>query len=282
VVVRNAGRPSGQATWFVSLNASSTPIQRDWGLGSDTFIPGDYDGDGRDDFAVWRAGAQSTFYIINSSNNTITVDNFGIAGDDPSVVGDYNNDNRDDVAVYRSGATAGSQSNWYWKNAATGVIYNMPWGLNGDFVAPGDYNGDNANDYAIQRSVGGTSVFYVRISSGGPDVITSFGLAGDIVVNADYDGDKKTDLAVITANGANWRWTYRPSLGGGDVVNDWGIVATDYPTPGDYNGDGKADYAIWRPGALSTFHVMRPVTLQISSRQWGLVDDIPVNNVFAH
>ena len=50
-----------------------------WGVGSDTLVPGDYDGDGKDDVAVYRGG---TWYI-NPSTAGISIVNLGIGTDRP-------------------------------------------------------------------------------------------------------------------------------------------------------------------------------------------------------
>ena len=284
-VVRNAGDINGQITWHISHNSSGISRSQNWGLGNDSFVPADYDGDQKDDIAVWRPGVQSVFYIIQSQTNTIKAVEFGNSFDNPSVVGDYNNDGSDDIAVYRQGASAGDQSFFYFSYG--GVTYAQAWGLNGDIPAPGDYDGDNRMDFAIQRGEGANGVFYIRYMAHLPDTVITFGLANDIVVPGYYDSDARTDLAVISENGSGFfEWKYRPSAGGADVVDEWGIAATDIPVPGDYNGDGKNDYAVWRPGASagsqSTFYVMTPVTRFIYTRPWGLTEDEPVNKTFAH
>ena len=283
-VLRNAGGINGQITWFISHSLTGVPRSQAWGIASDTFIPADFDGDQHDDIAIWRPGVQAQFYVIRSQTNSLMTVDFGNASDNASVVGDYNNDGIDDFAVYRPGATAGAQSFFYLTYG--GVMYREAWGQNGDIPAPGDYDGDGRQDYGIQRASGGNGIFYIRYTAARPDTITTLGLSNDIVVPGFYDADNKTDLAVISVVGGFFKWTYRPSTGGADVVDEWGVAATDYPVPGDYNGDGKNDYAIWRPGAtagsLSTFYVMRPVTRVIETRQWGVSEDVPVNLTFAH
>lgn len=281
-VIRDGGTSTSQATWHISLNSNGNYISRNWGLGGDSFVPADIDGDLKDDIVVWRPGIQSTFYVINSLNNTIRIVDFGLASDMPTVIGDYNNDGRDDFAVYRPGATPGAQSYWYWASASNGALGVMDWGLNGDYPAPGDYDADGRMDFGVQRTSGGNSVFYRRYSSGIADTVTTFGNAGDFNVPGDYDGDGRTDLCVVGANGSLWQWTYRPSGGGADVVDTWGLVASDLPAPGDYNGDGRADYGVWRFDPQATFWVMRPVTHQIDSRQWGLSNDSPVTFSFVN
>ena len=281
-VIRTAPGINGQATWHINMNQNFAQSSRDWGFASDTFLANDFDGDGKDDIAVWRPGVQSSFFIIQSQTNTFRFEDWGLASDNASVVGDYDNDGRDDFAVYRPGATGGAQSFWYWKSSVPGTTINVvPWGLGGDNPAPGDYDGDGRMDFAVQRASSGSGVFYRRYSSGIADTVTTLGNATDFVVPGDYDGDSKTDLCVVGPSATLWQWTFRPSGGGPDVIDTWGVTATDDPAPGDYNGDGKADYAVWRVGALSTFWVMRPVTRQIDSRQWGLIDDVAVTFTYA-
>jgi subtilisin-like proprotein convertase family protein len=283
-VVRNAGGDNGQITWHISHNVSGLPRSQAWGFGLDSFVPADFDGDQKDDIAVWRPGVQAAFHIIQSETNTIRTVEFGTSGDDPSVVGDYNADGRDDIAVYRKGSVPGAQSFFFF--SYNGVTYAQPWGLDGDVPAPGDYDGDNRMDFAVQRGEGGSGVFYIRYTVPQADTVTTFGNNNDIIVPGYFDADNKTDLAVISESGGFWQWTYRPSAGGSDVVDLWGIAATDFPVPGDYNGDGRNDYAVWRPGATpgsqSTFFVMRPVTRHIDTRPWGLSEDGPVNFTYAH
>jgi len=293
VVIRNAGGPSGQATWWTMFqagfpsNAGSQPTTpTDWGIGSDQFIPADYDGDGKDDFAVFRPGTQGVFYIVRSATSTMFSEPFGQTGDDATVVGDYTGDNRDDLAVYRSGATAADQSTWFYRSIGSPPgIQAIPWGQGGDFPAPGDYDGDGKYDFVIQRTDfnGVNGRFWVREADG---LIYSqwFGLATDSVVPGDYDDDGKTDFAVAREDNGQIRWDFEPSgTAGVTVVTDtWGVAATDWIAQGDYNGDGKTDYAIWRPGSPGQFYVMTVGDRVISIQPWGQTGDFPAANYNEH
>lgn len=282
VVLRTTG---GVSTWHAFWNGIGPKPTQDWGVTGDIPVPADFDGDGRDDIAVWR-GSNGTFYILQSQTQTFRIDAFGQNGDDPTVVGDYNADNKDDVAVYRPGATAGAQSNWFYKTSPTSFYVQTTFGVNGDTPAPGDYDGDGRNDIVVRRAISSNNIFYELLSTGSY-ATTTFGSSPSVVVPGDYDGDGKTDLAVVglsVGSPGSYNWAYRPSSDpAGTVVSDnWGVAATDVVVPGDYNGDGRWDYAVWRPGSPGTFWVMTPQTRNIFTQQWGVNGDAPAAAYGAH
>jgi subtilisin-like proprotein convertase family protein len=283
VVVRNTGGGAGgQITWYISPS-SGGPVQSYlWGLSTDFFLAEDFDGDTKDDIAVWRPGAAGTaaFYILNSSNFTARVEAFGQTGDDPTVVGDYNGDNKADLAVYRSGASAGAPSFWYYRTTANGPVSVVQWGVNGDVPAPGDYDGNASNDFCVQRPTGGgNAAFWLALNGPGTVSVTGFGFSNDLVVPGDYDGDGKTDIATARAVSGQIIWYWLASSTGTLQGGGFGLVGPDTLTPGDYDGDGKTDLAVWRDG---TFWVRRSQTGSVSTFQFGLPGDYPVANFNTH
>lgn len=252
VVARNTGGgASGQLTWFWNINGSANPTAASaWGLNGDFLTPADFDGDQKDDIAVWRSGAALTaaFYILQSQTNTVRFEAFGQTGDNPTVVNDYNGDGKDDLAVWRE-----SNGTWYYRTVANGAVTFVTWGAAGDFVAPGDYNGDGTADFGIQRGNAGAGNFWIRLSTGVVQPVVSFGNASDFVITGDFDGDSKTDIAVTRGVGGAFNWYWKPSSGGADQQATFGVSATDIIAPGDYNGDGRTDLGVFRNGVFYAY-----------------------------
>jgi hypothetical protein len=187
----------------------------------------------------------------------------GAAPAGPAVV-DFNGDGRTDFGVIRS--TGGPSGGLVWYNKLNGpdTVTIQGWGIATDLPMAADYDGDGKADLAVWRQAAGTgSGFYILRSSDGTFQFFQFGQGGDDpYVVGDYDGDGKADPAIYregsNASSPSTFWFY-PS--GGPLANtqvavNWG-VGGDRPVPGDFNGDGKADFGVARGsgGSLAFFTV---------------------------
>jgi len=271
---------SGAKIWYSSINGSGAVSGTQFGATGDVVIPEDFDGDNKDDIAVWRAGAQAYFYILQSSTNTYRFEAFGQTGDDPKVVADYDGDNKADAAVYRPSATQGF---FYYKSSITGGQVSVRWGAGAVRPNVGDYDGDNKADFCLQYDGGsGNGVFALLKSSGGTEFIP-FGLTSDKLAPGDYDGDGKSDLTVVRNDGVNLNW-FTLTRTNVNLAVTWGL-ATDTITPGDYDGDGKQDTAVWRPGTggtTSVFYARRSSDGAVQPLAFGVGADYPAANWFVH
>ena len=214
-----------------------------FGLSTDTAgFEADYDGDGRDDFTVVRdSGANLTWFILRSSNNTLSVVSFGLSGftngngDLPVAGADYNGDGRADITVIRRAAD-GSATYFAGDSTTGALVAAQQWGnFDTDFFVIGDYLGDRRADFAVYRAFAG---------------------------------------------GTNGNWFVRENGGSGTVIRQFGLTSfasvTDRPICGDYNGDGKQDIAIYRSSTSSFFWLNSPNFDTFSGIQFGQPGDSAV------
>lgn len=272
--------------------ASNQTVQ--WGNANTDFpCPGDYDGDAKDDFCVYRAGAsagqQSFFYITRSSDLAVQIIPFGIFGDQ-AINRDYDGDGRTDIAVFRPGATAATQTRWFILNSSNQSLTLRDFGLTGngtssfDTPIPGDYDGDGKFDIAIYRFGQNPANNYIVLrSSDGVVTYQQWGnFTTDYVVPGDYDGDGKFDLVAVRTGAtatAPMVWHILQSSNNQYRNQTFGF-SSDLPTQGDFDGDGKTDIGVWRrgasAGAQSFYHVFGSLNGYILTA-WGLQADFTVN-----
>ena len=191
-----------------------------------------------------------------------------------TIAADYDGDGQTDLALYHYDAAAGDAvfeirlSNNGTPMAVTRTITGV-----GPHVVPvaGDFDGDGSADVAVVDPLanlsGGTApdaTVWIILLSGSGDMRREVPFGGPGVLDrpapADYDGDGTTDIATFRANsdlvpGAA-QWFILPSgpNPGGFPTRDGAFAVvfgaaggTDLPAPADYDGDGRADIATFRP-----------------------------------
>jgi uncharacterized delta-60 repeat protein len=229
----------------------------------------DFDGDGKDDLAVYRPNDR--VWYVNQSTAGFTYRQFGLSTDIPTAA-DYDGDGKADISVFRDGT-------WYWMRSSDNTFAYGITGQAGD-IPQGGFNGRfQIRGYAAPEGTPGLLVFrpseaafYVNNPYQTPLNINLGNMpvtSGDIPVAADYDGDDYEDVAVF--NDGNWSylssndfrvWNYQFGLPG------------DKPVPADYDGDGRADYAVYRPSS-GVWYVQKSRD-GFFAVKWGLPDDLPV------
>ena len=178
--VYRPGTPgSTQSIWFYlgSLNNPNNNITFvPWGQQGDFAAPGDYDGDGKNDFCIQRdGGAQGIFWLRTAAGAT-KVTWFG-QPTDTVVTGDYDGDGKTDLAAIRG--VAGGSIQWAWLSSLNNTINYRIFGLvASDFPTQGDYDGDGATDVSVWRP-GSPGVFWTLRSSTNSVGAYGFGTTGD-------------------------------------------------------------------------------------------------------
>lgn len=235
-------------------------------------VRGDFDGDGKTDFSVWRP-SNGIWYFVSSINGSFGTIYYGASGDKP-VPQDYDGDGKTDASLYRAG-----ENRWY-----TNYSRNNFNGANSFYLSPSsvptpaDYDGDGHADlgefrssnarwrrtlsrYSDQPNASNPTYFY--------DAETQFGINGDKPVLGDFDGDGQDDLAVYRPSNGTW-YVQQSSTNTLSAVQ-WGVAA-DQPVAADYDGDLKTDVAVYRNG---TWFVLRSSDNQFISVSWGISNDKP-------
>ncbi|HEV3121971.1 MAG TPA: S8 family serine peptidase, partial [Isosphaeraceae bacterium] len=199
--------------------------------GLDIPVPGNYDGPGPLEYAVYRPTTGQ--WIIEAPSGP-RVFEFGEAGVDIPVPADYDGTGHTEFAVFRP-----TTATWYiWSTTRTpyAVQLGQP---NWDQPVPADYDGDGKADIAVFRP--NTAQWFILQSSHGP-TMKQLGDPGAIPAPADFDGVGHAELAV-----------YEPSFGLWRVARSSGLVQTlplgpvgpSIPVAADFNHDGSADLAVY-------------------------------------
>jgi hypothetical protein len=99
--------------WYIWQSTAGFRAMQ-WGFATDSMVPGDYDGDGKTDVAVYRiqhsSNARHDFYILQSQDNSFAAKS--LTTPSPGFVyyvrqQDYDGDGKTDQAVYRRGSPNG-------------------------------------------------------------------------------------------------------------------------------------------------------------------------------
>ena len=242
-----------------------------------TSVTNDYDGDGKTDLVFDRQGANpgdpSTWQILGSTSGLQTL-LFGAKGDIP-LSGDFNGDGKADLALYRP-ANANLQYPVFIIKLSGGPNVIYAFGGNGDVPVPADFDGDGKTDMALYRP--GTGQWFIHSSLTGANMLRVLGgAAGDVPVPGDYLGTGSAQPAVFRQPDASYAYPYyqvqSPTAGTPDTFYSVGGIL-DTPVPGDYNGDGKTDFAVYRTSSAMWY--IRYLGGGGQNVQVGVANDIPV------
>ncbi|QSQ21938.1 VCBS repeat-containing protein [Pyxidicoccus parkwayensis] len=151
---RAAGLVYGEFQWQSSLygDLRTFPV----GEPDDTPVVGDFDGDGKDDFALYKRRTASInwggwFTVWRSASQAWQWVNMGQEGDLP-VIGDYDGDGASDFALYTPRWPANDGGGYYTlRYSSNGLSHVVSIGEPDDVPVSGDYDGDGRTDVAVYK-----------------------------------------------------------------------------------------------------------------------------------
>jgi hypothetical protein len=238
-----------------------------------SLITGDFNGDGKTDFAFLQNTTLSAY--LSNGDGTFTTkpqtlsENFGAPPVSPTspyfmVEGNLNGDNRSDFALVTPGNASGQPGEIYpFLSAGDGTFTQLspqqfPFVANSPAsfdVIQGDFKDNGLTDFAIVS--GDTIRAFLSNGNGNfsehtQTIAQNFGTPPSnwTPITGDFTGNGKTDFAMVTGDtSGNTVYTY---LSNGDgtfsvveqsIYGDLGAPPSAYWSPiiGDFNGDGKTD-----------------------------------------
>jgi hypothetical protein len=186
------------------------------------------------------------------------------------VAADFNLDGKPDVALVDSNGnrvviSTGNGTGGFTETKSVGT------GLYPVSLASADFDGNGRPDLAVANYEGASISIILDVSVPTAPPRTQF----------DFDGDFNADIAVYrdgnTPNAPSYWYILKSTSGAFEAIQ---LGANgDKPIPADYNGDGRAEVAVWRPSTGIWYTSTDPST-NYGAFHWGQTGDIPIPGDF--
>jgi hypothetical protein len=266
-----------------------------FGFNNDTIVAGDFYGDSKTEIAVRRSSENMYYETLfpETSVAPVVYESWGQAGDNFGRDGDYDGDGKDDETAVRIVA---NRLNWWYKGTTSGsrtITFGATATGFSTFAFQGaDFTGDGRDEFVICQvaNVGTAARWYIGDSVTGAQILeVNWGnFNDDYLINPDdYTGDGIADIviwrgATTTRSDAGY-WFIRNTATGALVppvkFGLEGAGTGDVPIRGNYDGDQKADIAVFRPSTRQWFWI-NSSDGSLGIQQWGDADDLALPGLF--
>ena len=282
--VNTGGSGTDNSETYIVRGVGSSKV--DTTAGRDVPVQYDFDGDGKDDLVGYQFN--SATYVGTRTTQGKLSSQYGLPGVGLPVSGNFAANGTFVLGEYRP-----NTATWI-VNVPTAGGLTVQFGLPGvDIPVPAAYNGNGLTEIADFRPVPTSSTaldgdqFSVYVAATSTQAAYGYSIpfskvagftyqAGDIPAPADYDGVGRDEFAIYRPSTEQFFVLNTPNVFN---VSTWtlktfkmnlpgGASATDEPVPEDYDGNGKADFAVYRP-SNSTFYINHSSTGIQESIQFG-------------
>jgi uncharacterized protein (TIGR03437 family) len=235
------------------IPATGSPIAT--GTRPNSVAIGDFNGDGKADFAIADSGDNTVTVLIGDGAGGFSAGSgmpipVGLRPESLAV-GDFNGDGKQDLAVANA---SGGNVTVLLGNGLGGFapVNGSPFtvGTTPLAIAVGDFNADGIQDLAIANSSGGNVTVLLGNGSGGFAAVSgspfAVGTTPTSITVGDFNGDGAQDLAVANQGDSTVTVLLGNGLGGFAAAKGSPFSVGTGPfsvAVGDFNLDGKADLA---------------------------------------
>ena len=249
-------------TIYVSSSEGIFAVMR--GQSDKAPVSGDFDGDRKNDLALYQASSGAWFIKLSASGYAEAQVALG-GTNSQAIPKDFDGDGKTDPAVYNE-----ITGDWTIKLSGSGyaTITIQAFGGSGYTPVIQDFDGDGKADPAVYHEASGS--WEVKMSGSGYSSVflLDFGGTGYQPAAMDYDGDGKADPAIYQQSTGNW--TTKLSGSGYATTSLSGFGGTGYQVvSGMYDQDGHADEAIYKTDE-GNWTVLLSSANHITITLWGL------------
>jgi FG-GAP-like repeat len=297
-----------RSTYFRYISSlTGKTVEVEWGITLDSPAAADYDGDGFCDPAInrwvdindpnigmnswWIKGSTAGAYVVNFGPIYYELDR---------VPGDYEGTGHAKIAYTHPNCDRGDPEDP--TDDACQTLYTFPddngesyitqligysdyyGSVGGGIPAPGDYEGEGKSNIAIyNKQEQKFKIFappYTQASMT-DSLIREVSLDIDYPTPGDFNGDGRTDFAGVK-NFLNtmsdepmiWKIKYNPRVGYQATYEVEFGNSYEYPVPGDYDGDGRTDLAVYNRGT-GVWTIKQSSDNVVITRTLGDPNDMP-------